>query len=233
MKILAISDIHGHSEMLVSILEKELKETNIDVIVFSGDVAPYRAPHKTLEHLMKIVDLAEIYKIKQFLAVPGNMDVAEHYAKIKSSIYVNLHKNANVFENYVFIGFGGSPVTPFGTLLEFDEDAIENSLLDLYRSISDLLTRGYNLILVSHAPPYGTKCDIAYSRSHVGSKGIRKFIELAKPLLVICGHIHESRCIDNINSTVVVNPGPLYSGFYTIIEVENGNVRAFQRNLRQ
>jgi len=43
---------------------------------------------------------------------------------------------------------------------------------------------------------------------HVGSESVRKIIEEYQPILCACGHIHESRCIDKIGETIIVNPSP-------------------------
>jgi hypothetical protein len=48
------------------------------------------------------------------------------------------------------------------------------------------------LILVTHAPPFGTNCDSSRERKHVGSRGVRAFIEERKPYLTLHGHIHET-----------------------------------------
>ncbi|WP_252901414.1 metallophosphoesterase family protein [Vulcanisaeta sp. JCM 14467] len=82
-------------------------------------------------------------------------------------------------------------------------------------------------MLVSHYPPYGTNVDKAWNGEHIGSKSVRKLIEDIKPLVVLCGHVHESRGIDKLGSTVIVNPGPLASGYYAIVSVsDDGTVNA-------
>ena len=74
---------------------------------------------------------------------------------------------------------------------------------------------GKKTVLVTHAPPYGTKLDNVHG-GHSGNKSIRKFIEKCQPCLLFCGHIHEnSGKQDRIKKTVVVNPGP----FGKIVEI--------------
>ncbi|WP_243678145.1 hypothetical protein [Vulcanisaeta distributa] len=86
---------------------------------------------------------------------------------------------------------------------------------------------GSRLILVSHYPPYGTSVDRAWSGAHIGSKSVRKFVEDIKPLAVLCGHVHESRGIDRLGNTIIVNPGPLANGYYAIINInDDGTVNA-------
>jgi hypothetical protein len=71
---------------------------------------------------------------------------------------------------------------------------------------------GAEAVYVLHSPPRDTACDQAGTRTHVGSRAIRAFVERLQPPLVLSGHIHESPRIsgawrDLIGRTVVVNPG--------------------------
>jgi Icc-related predicted phosphoesterase len=228
MRILAISDIHGYIDLLLKVLEKEVK---VDLILFAGDIAPYKAPYKTREYLLRALEIANMYKVKLFISVPGNMDIPKHYNEISANIYVYLHNDYKIYENIVFVGFGGTIKSPFNTILEYDDVIIEQSLLNIYNNIKNLLNENNILILLTHTPPYNTKCDIAYTKEHIGSKGIRRFIEMTKPLLVVCGHVHESRCIDKIDKSFIVNPGPLFKGFYAIIEMKDREVFVHQKSL--
>jgi Icc-related predicted phosphoesterase len=65
---------------------------------------------------------------------------------------------------------------------------------------------------VTHTPPRDTLCDVIASRSHVGSRAWRRFIEEHQPPLVLSGHIHESPRVsasfrDRVGRTAVTNPG--------------------------
>lgn len=57
------------------------------------------------------------------------------------------------------------------------------------------------------------------SGEHVGSAVLRAFIEREQPDLVLCGHIHESRGLDVIGRTQIVNPGPTAAGHYAVVDV--------------
>lgn len=230
MKILAISDVHGLVNKLGHLLEKEI---DIEVLVFSGDIAPYGSPYKTYEHLLRAIDIAKMYNVRLFVAVPGNMDMADHYNIVRDPIFVNIHNNYKIYGNLVFLGFGGSTISPFNTLFEFEDEFIEKNLSKLYNMVSAAISpSSYIQVLITHTPPYKTKCDLAYSGENIGSKAVRKFIEdVANPSLAICGHVHESRCIDKLKDTIIVNPGPLYKGFYAVIEITNNEVKAYQRKL--
>jgi uncharacterized protein len=47
---------------------------------------------------------------------------------------------------------------------------------------------------------------------------VRTFIEREQPGLVLCGHIHESRALDQFDGTTIANPGPTAAGHYAIVE---------------
>src|SRR3989344_1980278 len=65
-----------------------------------------------------------------------------------------------------------------------------------------------NIFLKTHAPPDDTRLDCLPQTGHVGSKSKKEFIKKHKPLLVICGHLHENEAKkQKIKSTMLVNPG--------------------------
>jgi Icc-related predicted phosphoesterase len=76
-------------------------------------------------------------------------------------------------------------------------------------------------IFCPHAPPEDTACDRLRSGEHVGSTVIRAFVEREQPDLVLCGHIHESRGVDEIGRTRIANPGPVFSGHYAVVDVDD------------
>ncbi|MGC9012656.1 metallophosphoesterase family protein, partial [Thermogladius sp.] len=80
-------------------------------------------------------------------------------------------------------------------------------------------------ILNTHCPPYNTNIDLAPKlvdfkpvitsggvvMEHVGCKSVRNIIERYQPLIGLHGHIHESRGVDKIGRTLVLNPGSDYN----------------------
>jgi Icc-related predicted phosphoesterase len=75
-------------------------------------------------------------------------------------------------------------------------------------------------VVISHPPPRRTKLDVIANGEHVGSTALRDFIETAQPHLVICGHIHESRGIDHIGDTTLVNCGAACRGYYAVVDID-------------
>ncbi|RLG89419.1 MAG: YfcE family phosphodiesterase [Thermoprotei archaeon] len=217
MKLLAVVDIHGN----VIGLEKVLKSVESDILVIAGDVAPYRSIMSYRSILVPLSKYSD--RFKEILIIPGNMDPEElpTYAETLSSNIHSIHFKALRINNYVFIGAGGSPITPFSTPTEYPDELIENRLRKIFVSV---ISCNEPIILITHAPPYGTKVDKTYSGIHVGSRGIRRVIEEFKPIINICGHIHESPGTDLVDKTIVINPGPLMRGKYVVVELEKSRV---------
>ena len=66
----------------------------------------------------------------------------------------------------------------------------------------------HNLILITHGPPHGTDLDHVWGIRHVGSRAIREFVLREKPLLNLCGHIHETEgVVSRLGSTECQNVG--------------------------
>src|SRR6056297_2866794 len=81
----------------------------------------------------------------------------------------------------------GDSLVAFSLESMLDQPSIEEDL--------HALTNGLDtdcLVLVTHAPPFGTVCDLSRGREHVGSRGLRAFIEERQPYLTLHGHIHET-----------------------------------------
>ncbi|MCS7112103.1 MAG: metallophosphoesterase [Ignisphaera sp.] len=226
MKIVAVSDIHGYVEKLREVL---VKENDATMIVFCGDIAPYRRHPETLNFLNKLSLVVNHFNIEYIIAVPGNVDCIEHYERIVEPRFVYLHGKCRRVKDVLFIGLGGSTKTPFNTILEYSEDEIHNILQSIYMNCvvqNKNISKDELYILVTHVPPYNSACDRIPSGDNIGSKSIRRFIEHTKPALALCGHVHESRCIDQVGTTIIVNPGPLAKGFYSTIYVDKGRIEA-------
>ena len=95
------------------------------------------------------------------------------------------------------------------------------------------------LIFNFHCPPINTSLDEVYAvddnyqrsnyKKHVGSSSIRDAIEKYKPILSLHGHIHEVHNIEELGSSMCVNPGSNYQngilrGAYFIID--DGEVKS-------
>ena len=61
-------------------------------------------------------------------------------------------------------------------------------------------------ILLSHPPPFGVFDSVG--PTHVGSQAVRKIVERKKPIMVICGHIHEYEGKEILGETLIVKLAP-------------------------
>jgi len=95
---------------------------------------------------------------------------------------------------------GYSSPTPFDTPGEYSEPQMAARLA----KFADLDP----LVLVCHAPPYGTALDQIRPGLHAGSRAVREFIEKSQPLYFFCGHIHEAEGVEiRIGRTLARNVG--------------------------
>jgi hypothetical protein len=100
------------------------------------------------------------------------------------------------FEGYTFVGYGGGGFA-------YQDPEFER----FYKSLK--LDKDAKVVLITHAPPYGTKCDYLPHAGFVGCKSFNKMIKDVHPLVHVFGHIHETAsCKDSIGSTMIINPGP-------------------------
>ncbi len=203
MLIVAFGDIHGQEKYFAKI--KELPEANW--VIVTGDLTNMGGRKEAS------IVIQELKRYNPYiLAQIGNMDRIEIDAYF-DELGINLHGHGRqIDQNLAVFGVGGSPPTPFGTPTEYEEEELAAFLETAYEEIEAVPHK----ILVSHSPPYNTKTDIVGRGEHVGSKVIRKFIEEHQPELCICGHIHESRNIDRIGQTLILNPGSIDRGYVLV-----------------
>jgi len=216
MKILAITDIHGNLGAIQKIFDKEIQD--IDAVLVCGDITHFGSIAKTEEILNEITK----HNVPTYF-VPGNCDNRRLLDLKELAGAINIHGKIVKINQLSIVGIGGSPITPFNTNIEFSEDEFEAIIDGLEKEIEP-----NKWILCAHSPPYGTAVDLLFNGMHAGSRTIYKFIEKSKPLVSIHGHIHEARGIDKIGNIPVVNPGPVRSKYYAIIEVtpsESSEVR--------
>lgn len=189
MKILAFVDIHGNKSALKRLVELS-KDSN--VLVCAGDISNWG---KDLDELISILEKAN----KPLLIIPGNHETAEQIRLLskKFKFVIPIHKGSYQLNEYVFFGYGEGG---------FSQE--EPSLARIIPKFKETIKKDQIVILVTHAPPYGTKLDFLMP-NHSGCKTITEFIKDIHPKLVICGHLHENfGKKDIINKTLMINPGP-------------------------
>ena len=191
MRFLAFSDIHGDWKRV-----KILLSTDVDLYVCAGDISN--------DNRDQFIEFLRIIRGKELYMVPGNRDRPEWIPN-----YMNIHGEKKTYMGITFGGLGGSPITPFETIFEWEED-------HAYQILEKI---GYVDVFVSHAPPKGTKLSLTFSGKEAGSEAVRWYIEEYVPRIAIVGHIHEREGLsEKVLSTPVINPGKKGA----IIEISQG-----------
>lgn len=189
MKILAFVDTHGNKTAFNKIVEKSKQA---DILVCAGDISNWG---EHLEELILILKKAN----KELLIIPGNHETAEQIKKLhkKFEFVIPIHEGSYKLKDYLFFGYGEGGFSK-------EEPVLKRIIPKFKKTIKDS-----KVILVTHAPPYGTKLDFLIGSNHTGCKTITDFIKDIKPKLAICGHLHENfNKKDIINKTLIINPGP-------------------------
>lgn len=204
MKIVALTDIHGKYETASAIIGAEKP----DVVVIGGDLT-------TVGSMREAADALDLFgrECGMILVVAGNMDLPEH-DDMFFQMGCSINGRGRLVGDVGFFGVSGAPHSKLKTPYEISEERILSLARSGYADVREAPIK----IFVPHAPPYGTKLDIIHLGIHVGSTSVREFIEDHSPDAVICGHIHEGRGTDSIDTTTIVNCGQASHGHYAIIE---------------
>ena len=201
MKILALSDLHADEELLDRLRAVSATD-RFDLVIFCGDITN-RGPVSYAEEVVSL--------FPKSYAVFGNMDTDEVVEKLRE-MGVLIHGRKVKLKEWNIVGLGGSNPTPFGTPNELSEEQIEAVLR---KADVDEFS-----ILVSHPPPYGLFDEVG-AGIHAGSKAVRKIVEEKRPILVICGHVHETEGKEILGETLVVKLAPAEKLRAAVIEIND------------
>jgi Icc-related predicted phosphoesterase len=173
LRLLLFSDIHNDWKTLERLLAVEA-----DYYIAAGDQVTWsRGIDKCGEILSARGD--KVY------VLPGNHESVVQVAGMCARYGLhNFHERHFQVGAWHVAGLGYSNPTPFNTPGEYSEPQLAERLL----RFADLEP----LILVCHAPPYGTALDQIRPGLHAGSTSVRDFIARRKPKYFFCGHIHEA-----------------------------------------
>lgn len=133
--------------------------------------------------------------------LPGNHESPAQIAALCERYGLsNFHEQQMRVGRYHVAGLGCSNPTPFNTPGEYSEKEIEQRL----SRFADLKP----LVLICHAPPYGTALDRVRNGVHAGSTAVRDFVNKQQPDYLLCGHIHEAAGLTvSLGSTKATNVG--------------------------
>ena len=201
-RILFATDVHGACRHLPGL-------PAADLLLLGGDLTHFGSAAQAGRILESFRQ-----RFPAVLAVAGNCDAPDADG-VLAACGCSLHLAVQEAAGLRICGVGGCNRTPFSTPNEWDED-------DMARDLDALDARlaggGAPLVLVTHAPPFGSGADRLPDGSSVGSRAVAAFVRARRPALVLCGHIHEAAGIFSCEGVPVVNPGPFSQGNYACFD---------------
>lgn len=248
MKILAISDFHGKTEVL-PVLGNIVSELKPDGVIFTGDVVKGyargdewlatrkkegREPEITpailteekedLRFYDEFFAFFEAAEIPLFV-IPGNMDApverfSEHVVhRYRQSPFIRVvHDELHEFHEFKFAGFGGQ-LAPTGAEAFFVRRYLEEEAIDSMRRLLETKeTKNNRKLVLLFHNP--PEGEVGNDEgTQKGSRAVNRIIEMLKPAFVFCGHAHKARAIEKVNDTTVINPGALKDGCYAVVDL--------------
>jgi uncharacterized protein len=205
VRIAYVVDVHDRFE---AVSEALAEVGPLDVLLVGGDITTFGSPDDAERAIELWRPLAP-----RLLAVAGNMDSPAIDERL-AGLGVSIDGRGTVIEDVGFAGVSAAPLSPLHTPYEISEDELRHRCETGLGEIREARIR----IFCPHPPPLDTACDRLRSGEHVGSSSVREMVEREQPDLVLCGHIHESRGVDEIGSSHVVNPGPVAAGHFVLVE---------------
>jgi Icc-related predicted phosphoesterase len=172
-RLLIFSDIHNDWVTLERILAVEA-----DVYISAGDQVSWGRGLDRCGQILKT-------RGDKVWVLPGNHESASQIAALCDQYGLNdFHQRHFSVGAWHVAGLGYSSPTPFDTPGEYTELQLASHLA--------AFAKLQPLVLVCHAPPYGTALDEVRPGMHAGSTAVRDFIQRCQPAHFFCGHIHEA-----------------------------------------
>lgn len=190
MKILAAGCIHSNTTLIESLAEQAEKE-NVDLVVLCGDLTyGERSTDNIIGPFVK--------KGRKVALVPGNHETvatADFLAKKYGA--TNLHGYGVKHGDIGLFGCGGANIG----LFQLSEDEIFYHLYKSHKYVKDAKKR----IMVTHVHPAESLME-QFSDFVSGSSGVKKAIDVLKPDLLLCSHVHEASGLEEtVGDTRVIN----------------------------
>lgn len=156
------------------------------------------------------------------IACPANDDMFEIDDLLASARVVETGDEdhpIDLGEGFTMVSMGWTNPTPWHTFREAEEPELARRIEVALGHAGDPSQTIFNF----HAPPYGSKLDLAPALNEdlsyvsggqalrpVGSTSVREAVQRFQPLLSLHGHIHEAKGAARIGRTLALNPGSSY-----------------------
>lgn len=203
MKILSVADIHGNMNIYKEI-KKIVEDKDVDVLILPGDLYP-KPDEVTFETYKAIQEgsAMDISNLLNDLNIPiyyvlGNDDWVESGITCGENVHNRIIEHKGVY----FTGFEYILKTPFSTNREMSEDRLKKTFIEQVNNLD--LNSKKPLVVVGHTPLF-MKQDKMVNGKCVGSRKLRMEIEKLKPMLYLCGHIHEAYGADTLEDIQILN----------------------------
>lgn len=246
LTFITAGDIHGYTRRIPKFnlfLKEKFEELNFDFINFSGDYLPLPESNltKAAKGIAKLLDMIK-FREKPILCLGGNYEPPSAVFYALEELGDNIFKAIGgipeegkirggiwKIKDMIIIGVEGS--NPINGL--YPGERSEHELEEAFKLAQTRIGTRPDIIL-THAPPLGIRDKLgSYGLppnmwgKHVGSIAFRKIAERFKPLLFICGHIHEALGItvyDWDNNKILLDEditGTIYKALVIIPEGRN------------
>ena len=189
LKILAASDLHGNSSIVLKLAKKADKE-NVDIVVLCGDITGFSETKNLISPFKE--------KNKKVLIIPGNHD-SHATIDFLASLYKirNLHGYSVKYNNIGFFGAGGADIGPWF----ISDEEIFKTLKRAHDGLNGIEKK----IMITHMHPRGSLSEFS---GFLGSNAIAKAIKEFKPDILLNGHIHEAEGMEELmGNTRVISVG--------------------------
>jgi hypothetical protein len=214
MNFLCITDLH-REEACLDYLKAFLEKEKFDAVLCCGDL-------QQADFASDVFDLIASFKIPCF-CVFGNID-SQPVIDVISRKAILVHRRTYNLREFLpknldakklkIAGIGGAIIGGLNTIQEYTEGEFEQIL--------SALDADENTILVCHTPPEGF-FDFIAGKSR-GSVSLKRFIELKKPLAVVCGHLHEFEGVEKLGPTLIIKVATMQKGKAAKLEVPGPKV---------
>ncbi len=143
---------------------------------------------------------------KPVFFVFGNTDNPVLLKKLSKNInnFISVHGRMLRYDRMVIIGIGDY-IRPLRNNTERKIKKFEKKIEGLLKTVNRK-----RVIILSHYPPYGILDEV--KGRHCGLVFLEYIVRKYKPLLFICGHIHEKQGMIKKGDTYIINAGTVENG---------------------
>ncbi len=206
MKIVAISDVHGHLEPVHKILENEKP----DLLLCAGDWG-------TADEITR-GDLEAIIRNVHTLTVFGNNDYLELLRQLKNKDGTNIlleNGSAVHYLDLTVAGINGIWAKSHKQPWYITDEEVAAAAQNL---------RGQKVdILITHACPIGM-ADLTPTGGRGGQRCFTEAFKIVEPKLHLCGHLHRKSEYRTKDGKLVVNVGYTAEGDYAVFQFRKGEI---------